>query len=271
MSTSCTKAGSRPKESPRRSRAPLKSGRPTSASEPPLAGTPRLSTLLAAVLTPLLLAALAVPAVAAESTIRFITPWPGALISGGTVIVAGTLPPDASQTHFLLNGRPLGSVKRTGNRFSGTVTPQRGFNEFEVRTGDKRARMNFVYGIQAGGQAPYSYHKPLVENECAACHEKAGGKSSPAEAAVCYQCHTAKAVMFPYVHGPVAAGKCLVCHDPHGSSLPSLTLKRPKQMCTGCHDQPSTRKHIDSSRSSVCTLCHNPHYGMKRSLLRVTF
>jgi predicted CXXCH cytochrome family protein len=203
--------------------------------------------------------------------VRFISPWPGALINRGPVIVAGTLPPDASQTHFLLNGRPLGSVKRTGNSFSGAFTPPRGFNEFEVRTGDRRTRMNFVFNIQSGSKAPYSYHQPLVENECATCHEKTGEQSALTEAAVCYRCHTAMAVMFPYVHGPVAAGKCLVCHDPHGSSLPNLTRARVKDICTACHDQPSTWKHIDSSRNSVCTLCHNPHYGMKRTLLRATF
>jgi len=42
-------------------------------------------------------------------------------------------------------------------------------------------------------------------------------------------------------------------------------------MCTSCHNQLSTQKHTDTSRSRICTLCHNPHYGMNRALLRVTF
>lgn len=185
--------------------------------------------------------------------------------------MAGELPRDAPQTYFLLNGRPLGTIKRDGPWFSGFFTPPGGFNEFEVRFEDTRARLNFVYGVKAYGQSPYNYHEPLLKGECTGCHDDESPGAARSEADTCHRCHPARNALYPVVHGPVAAGKCLVCHDPHGSNLPNLTRENPRVMCTSCHDQPSTTAHVVDGRSKMCTLCHSPHYGLKRYLLRGDF
>jgi predicted CXXCH cytochrome family protein len=206
----------------------------------------------------------------ADDAVVFVSPWPGALIMEGPVVIAGRLPPGSGKTHFLLNGRLLEGVTRKGDSFSASINPSTGFNEVEVRLGDSTSRLFFIFGSRAPGQRTYSFHPPLVEGTCDPCHrERRGGALT--EAALCYQCHRTKTIIYPFVHGPVAAGKCLICHDAHGSSYPSLGRVQLTQMCTSCHDQLSTKKHTDTSRSRVCTLCHDPHRGMNRSLLRTTF
>jgi predicted CXXCH cytochrome family protein len=186
------------------------------------------------------------------------------------VVIAGRLPPGSAKTHFLLNGRLLEGITRKGDSFSGSINPAKGFNEVEVRLGDSASSLSFVYGSRTQELPIYSFHSPLVKGTCDPCHrERRGGALT--EAALCYQCHRPKTVIYPYVHGPVAAGKCLICHDAHGSSFPSLGRVKLTQMCISCHDQLSTKKHTDISRSRVCTLCHDPHCGMNRSLLRATF
>ena len=47
----------------------------------------------------------------------------------------------------------------------------------------------------------------------------------------------------------------------------ALAADDSKQLCTRCHDQPSSLEHIDKARSRVCYLCHNPHASMNRRFL----
>jgi predicted CXXCH cytochrome family protein len=248
-----------------KSKAPPKYGRRTSASEGPGAFT---TGFLAALL---LILPVVTDAAAAtgqkENPIAFVFPWPGSIIAEGPVIIAGTLPEGDGDVLFLLNGRPVEGFLRKGRTFSGNITPPRGFNEIQVRLGEQRAIFSFHYGVKGGGREPFAYHQPTTEAECAACHSKSAQENTFTEAAICYGCHTAKAVMFPFVHGPVAAGRCLICHEPHGSNIPGLTRLPPQALCTQCHDQPSTEEH-SVTRSRVCTLCHNPHYGSTKAMLK---
>jgi predicted CXXCH cytochrome family protein len=214
-----------------------------------------------------LIAAAALPAASAEDAVTFVTPWPGSIISGGPVIVAGTLPSAEGEAHFLLNGRPTRGFTRMGVTFSGSVVPPRGFNEIQVRLGEKRATLSFQYGVKVGGREPFTFHRPTIESKCASCHSREVQEKGLAEAAVCYGCHKARAILFPHVHGPVAAGRCLICHDPHGSNIQGLARHQPGEMCTGCHDQPVTESHT-SSRTHICTICHDPHYGSDRAFLK---
>lgn len=213
------------------------------------------------------LAALQEKAAPAEAAIEFVMPAHGAFIPGGPVIVAGRLPPGAEWVNLLLDGEPAAEVNRDGRSFDATLTPVAGIHELEARAGSISAKITFTYGTGGRGAPPYRYHRPVLERRCAECHAGVRRQVANAEAATCKNCHRALAVIYPYVHGPVAAGKCLVCHDPHGSSWPALMPTAAKTMCTSCHDQPSSLQHIEKSRSQVCYLCHNPHAGMYKKFL----
>lgn len=200
----------------------------------------------------------------------FVSPWPGSVILDTPVVVAGRLPAGTRQASFLHNGQPLKGVRRRGDSFSVALTAAGVVNEVEVRADDRSARLTFVFGMKTQGLNPYVFHRPLLENTCTPCHGENEGDGDLSDAALCYRCHKALALIHPHVHGPVAAGKCLYCHDPHGSSHPSLTRSATKTLCISCHDQLSSAGHT-LSRPKACTLCHNPHYSMKRFLLKGDF
>ena len=204
---------------------------------------------------------------APPDAITFVMPAAGAFIPSGPVIVAGRLPPGAGDVELRLDGAPLADVGRSGAGFSVTLTPRPGPHTLEARAGGRSAIITFAAGTGGRGATPYRYHTPVLEARCAECHTGMHRPSPRAEMETCTHCHRKLAVVFPYVHGPVAAGKCLVCHDPHGSDRPALTTGDSKQLCTRCHDQPSSLEHIDKARSRVCHLCHNPHASMNRRFL----
>lgn len=199
--------------------------------------------------------------------LEFVMPAPGASIPSGPVIVAGRLPAEGAWVNLLLDGRPVPEVVREGRRFRATLAPAPGPHVVEALAADRSARLEFTYAARTRELPPYRYHTPVLEGRCAECHAGLRREIANAEAATCRSCHRKLAVVFPYVHGPVAAGKCLVCHEPHGSSRPALASADPKSLCTRCHDQPASQDHIEKARSRVCYLCHNPHASMNRRLL----
>ncbi|HEY6000701.1 MAG TPA: cytochrome c3 family protein [bacterium] len=201
---------------------------------------------------------------AAPATVEFLMPAAGAFIPSGMVVVAGRLPPGAGFVNLLLDGSPVAEVTREGTTFSATLTPSAGAHTLEARARDLSGTITFAAGTGGQGIAPYRYHRPVLEGRCAECHTGLRRTSERAEAETCTACHRKLAVVFPYVHGPVAAGKCLVCHDPHGSTRQALITAEPKELCVRCHDQPSSLEHIDTARSRICYLCHNPHASMNR-------
>lgn len=207
------------------------------------------------------------PKPAPAAAIEFLMPSAGAFIPSGPVVVAGRLPPGAGFVNLILDGAPVADVAREAAAFSATLTPRPGPHTLEARAGDLSAIVTFASGTGGRGATPYRYHTPVLEGRCAECHMGLRRQTARAEADTCTACHRKLAVVFPYVHGPVAAGKCLVCHDPHGSSRPALLTAEPKALCTGCHDQPASLGHIDTARSRVCYLCHNPHASMNRRLV----
>jgi predicted CXXCH cytochrome family protein len=87
---------------------------------------------------------------------------------------------------------------------------------------------------------------------CVECHAGVRRKIPAAEARTCTPCHRKLATIYPYVHGPLAAGTCVVCHEPHGSIWPSLMVSDAKSICTRCHDQPASLDHAEKARSRVC-------------------
>jgi predicted CXXCH cytochrome family protein len=226
-----------------------------------------------------LLAALATALAAAEDlsaetggmpppkVIDFVMPAAGALIPTGPVVVAGHLPENAGSVILLADGIPVATLVREGDMFSATLVPAAGPHVLEARAGDLAARLTYRYGPNYRDLPPYRYHAPVLEHRCAECHAGVRRPSATAEGDTCKNCHRKLAMVYPYVHGPLAVGKCLVCHDAHGSSWPSLTIADARTMCTGCHDQPESLAHVQLARSRVCYLCHNPHAGMNRKFL----
>jgi predicted CXXCH cytochrome family protein len=222
------------------------------------------------VLCALLLAFAALPAHAADAApaaIEFVMPTAGAFIASGPVVVAGRLPPDAGFVNLLLDGVPIADVAREGRTFSAMLAPGAGAHTVDVRAGALESSLRFTFGSGGRGAVPYRYHAPVLEKRCVECHDGVRRPEAAAEAATCKSCHRKLAVIYPYVHGPLAAGKCVVCHDPHGSAWPSLTVADAPRMCTHCHDQPGSLQHVEKARSRVCYLCHNPHASMNRKLL----
>jgi predicted CXXCH cytochrome family protein len=229
---------------------------------PPIVAAAVFASLLAA--WP---AAAAPDAAPPRAKIEFVMPAAGAFIPAGAVVVAGRLPPQAGFLNLLVDGAPVAEVERDGDTFSATLTPGPGVHAVQARAGELTADLSFTFGAGGRGLAPYRYHVPVLEHRCAECHAGVRRKSATAEADTCKPCHRKLAVIYPYVHGPLAAGKCVVCHDPHGSRWPSLTVSEPRAMCASCHDQPGSAEHVEKSRTRVCYLCHNPHASMNRKFL----
>jgi predicted CXXCH cytochrome family protein len=231
--------------------------------------SPRSGFILAVVA-----ALVGVPARAAETGktvastgIEYVMPAAGAVIPSGPVVVAGRIPAEAASVSLLLDGTPVTGLSREGATFSATLAPATGPHTLEARAGGLGASLTFTYGAGGQGLPPYRYHTPVLERRCAECHAGVRRAAATAEADTCKSCHRKLATIYPYVHGPLAAGKCLVCHEPHGSNWPSLTLADARTMCTRCHDQPESLAHVEKARSRVCYLCHNPHSSMNRKFL----
>ncbi|MHB8834456.1 MAG: cytochrome c3 family protein [Candidatus Methylomirabilia bacterium] len=202
-----------------------------------------------------------------SSAIEFVMPAAGAFIPAGMVIAAGRIPEGAGFVNLLLDGVPVAEITREGRTFSATLTPGPGAHTLEARAGDLAARLLFTSGSGGRGRTPYRYHVPVLEGRCADCHAGMRRPAANAESETCKSCHRKLATIYPYVHGPLAAGKCVVCHEPHGSSWPSLTVADARTMCTTCHDQPGSLNHVEKARSRVCYLCHNPHASMNKKFL----
>lgn len=205
------------------------------------------------------------PAVA--GAIEFVMPAAGAFIPAGPVIVAGRLPPGVDAVTLAFDGAPVADVARDGRTFSVVLAPGPGQHALVARSGALTAKLFFSYGSGGAGAQPYRFHAPVLERRCAECHAGVRSGKRAAEAETCRGCHRRLAMVYPYVHGPLAAGKCIVCHEPHGSSWPALTVSDARTMCTSCHDQPGSIAHVEKARSRVCHLCHNPHAGMNRKFL----
>ena len=199
--------------------------------------------------------------------IEFVMPAAGAFIPSGTVIAAGRLPEGAGFVNLLLDGAPVAAVVREGRTFSVKLTPSPGSHTLEARAGDLAASLLFTSGSGGRGRTPYRYHVPVLEGRCDECHAGVRRPAAKAESETCKSCHRKLAMIYPYVHGPLAAGKCVVCHEPHGSSWPALTIADARTMCTTCHDQPGSLDHVEKARSRVCYLCHNPHASMNKKFL----
>ncbi len=112
---------------------------------------------------------------------------------------------------------------------------------------------------------PLYYHKPYLEKNCTACHDKnAVGNLLKPEPELCYGCHENFSTKFKTLHGPVDAGFCSACHLPHMSQNKGLLSAPGNEHCFPCHityevKQPPDHVEIGDKR---CIKCHDPH-GIK--------
>jgi DmsE family decaheme c-type cytochrome len=115
--------------------------------------------------------------------------------------------------------------------------------------------------------------------QCTDCHNQHGGfltsqlRTTSAQDAVCFRCHSEKAGPFVFEHAPVKTEGCVACHTPHGSQNPRL-LKRSQvnQLCLECHTftvdsvAPAAPSfHNQAQKYQACTMCHTSIHGSNNS------
>ena len=130
------------------------------------------------------------------------------------------------------------------------------------------------YNLDEKGASKYLAPSP-ISNTCALCHDQIEAWQTN-----------------PYGHGPVNDGHCVRCHNPHGSDNEFFLRKPIWNLCTTCHSEKASGKHVVSSfvfgrnqgahptkdrkdpsrpgRDFYCSSCHNPHGSAGIKLLRMT-
>ncbi len=129
------------------------------------------------------------------------------------------------------------------------------------------------YNMEDEGASKYLAPDPIAKT-CEYCHEK-----------------VEKWTRQKYTHGPVNDGRCVRCHNPHGSNYEFFLRKPIWNLCTTCHAEKGSGKHVVSSfvysrnkgahptkgprdparpeRTFACSSCHNPHGSAGIFLLRM--
>lgn len=129
------------------------------------------------------------------------------------------------------------------------------------------------YNMDKEGESKYLAPNPIANN-CGSCHDTVQDWQ-----------------LNKYGHGPVNDGRCDRCHNPHGSDNEFFLRKNIWDLCTTCHAEKATGKHIVSSfvysrnagahptkdrkdpsrpgREFTCSSCHNPHGSGGIFLLRM--
>ncbi|BBG66084.1 cytochrome c family protein [Hydrogenimonas sp.] len=150
-------------------------------------------------------------------------------------------------------------------------------------------------------------HAPSVNFMCTVCHTGKTGENNLMDegksryiqpdpiAPECFKCHERVEDIMKHNrsdHGPTKLGRCNKCHNPHSSPNPFFLRKPIWELCTTCHAEKASGKHIinafvfsrnrgghptrgrpDPSRPGrelVCSSCHNPHGSKGPFLLRTT-
>ena len=63
---------------------------------------------------------------------------------------------------------------------------------------------------------------------------------------------------------------CLSCHKPHASAQTKLLAKDILKLCGDCHDDKDLKavKGHAGAEGQACTVCHDPHVGKDKFLLK---
>lgn len=131
------------------------------------------------------------------------------------------------------------------------------------------------YNMQDEGASKYLAPDPVAKT-CAECHDTVDDWGRKR-----------------FGHGPVNDGRCERCHNPHGSDNEFFLRKSIWDLCTTCHAEKASGKHVipqigfgrptkdgghptrnrqdpaRSGRELVCSSCHNPHGSEGIFLLRM--
>ena len=131
--------------------------------------------------------------------------------------------------------------------------------------------------LQQKAQFDMPFHHRVNEGliQCTDCHNPHGTvtakqvRTSAAQDAVCFTCHTDKQGPFVYEHAPIKLDGCQTCHSVHGGPNPHmLKLSNVNLLCLQCHTQSSFSSapgapsfHNQASLFQSCTLCHFAIHG----------
>ncbi len=177
-------------------------------------------------------------------------------------------------------------------------------NEFQVLENPKDSNCYTCHKVLVSRK---NGHAPSVNFMCTVCHNGKTGENNLQEkgksrylhpdpiADRCFECHQRleeNMVHNRSDHGPTKSGRCNKCHNPHSSPNAFFLRKPIWQLCTTCHAEKTSGKHVISSfvfsrnkgghptrgwpdpsrpgRQLVCSSCHNPHGSKGPFLLRTT-
>ncbi|MYD98020.1 MAG: DmsE family decaheme c-type cytochrome, partial [Gammaproteobacteria bacterium] len=120
---------------------------------------------------------------------------------------------------------------------------------------------------------------PLRDSQliCRDCHDPHGTDSDRLNLAAsasetCIGCHAEKRGPFLWEHPPVVED-CMNCHVPHGANQPALLVRRPPQLCQGCHSSVGHRSLAQDANdlpprpasvflvANACLNCHSEVHG----------
>ncbi|RMG58367.1 MAG: hypothetical protein D6713_07935 [Deltaproteobacteria bacterium] len=214
----------------------------------------RVSRVIAAVIV----AAFFLPPLA-WGGIKVVHPRSGSSLSPGEYLVIGSVEGASSGKVLVYSGKKKLTLAVENGVFYGKVPISSGKLTLLGPDGTKT-----TVSYRVSRKAAYREH--LEEASCSDCHDKNMEVQFP-EDLYCYSCHERKDKK-EFVHGPIGGGACAICHDPHGSSRKFFLRAELREMCVACHDQESSRAHVEKKKNRTCNRCHDPHSSDNRFFLK---
>lgn len=141
----------------------------------------------------------------------------------------------------------------------------------------KQPELCYSCHLTQRAQFEMPFHHRVNEGlvRCSDCHNVHGTvgpkqvRTSGAQDAVCFKCHTDKEGPFVYEHAPVKTDGCTSCHSVHGGpNAHMLRLSNVNLLCLQCHTTSSFSSapgapsfHNQATFFQACTLCHIAIHG----------